>query len=72
MDDRIVDTGLTFKGHPVLLGPSAMNRTADALVLTHLDRFLYKRCYTLYRLVCDIHGLDTLVTGAVPRKETSD
>ena len=51
--DMTVDTGLTFKGHPVLLGPhvgrsgvgpeyNPMGKRATTLTLTLLDRFLKK------------------------------
>jgi len=39
-DFTIVDTGVRFKGHPVLLGSTKSGRKADKLVLTRLDRFL--------------------------------
>ena len=37
---NIVDTGLTFKGHPVLLGSDRFGRSADKCTLACLDRFL--------------------------------
>ncbi len=41
MNDKIVDTGVRFKGYPVLLGPRDIDhKKADELVLTQLDRFL--------------------------------
>jgi len=68
--DNITDTGLRFKGHPILLGPSPItNQTADRLTLTRLDRFLRKHFPFLlgFRQTKEI-----LVMGAVPPKEGSN
>ena len=70
VDSGIVDTGLTFKGHPVLLGPSnPLGRTADSLVLTLLDRYIFKHEPSLYEMVCENTGKSTLVDGAIPWPE---
>lgn len=62
---NIVDTGVTFKGHPILLGPRRMDdKTADKLVLTSLDRFLRKEFPYLEFTIAD--G-DTFIGGALPR-----
>ena len=42
MDENIVDTGLTFKGHPILLGSRKNGRKCDELVLMSLERFIEK------------------------------
>lgn len=67
MTDQIIDTGIRFRGHPVLFGPRAIdNKIADKLVLTQLDRFLRKTFPSLHFLVAD--G-ETYVKGALPPKE---
>ncbi len=65
--DNITDTGLKFKGHPVLLGPDPINgNAADKLTLTRLDRFLRK----YFPFLLDFGPpRKTLVTGALPPKE---
>lgn len=63
---NIVDTGVTFKGYPVLLGPRLIDdKTADKLVLTSLDRFL--RCEFPYLDNMIAYG-ETFVKGALPRE----
>ncbi len=63
---NIVDTGVTFKGYPVLLGPRLVDdRTPDKLVLTSLDRFLRKEFPYLDEMIA---GNDTFVKGALSRK----
>jgi len=70
MDDKIVDTGITFKGYPVLLGPRNIDHNkADKFVLTQLDRFLRKHFPSLYYLVANGK---TFVRGALPLKENQD
>ena len=68
---NIVDTGVTFKGHPVLLGPRIIDdKTADKLVLTQLDRFL-RREFPYLEL--EIADSETFVKGASPpREKTND
>jgi len=64
---NIVDTGVTFKGYPVLLGPRIVDdKTADKLALTLLDRFLRREFPYLDSMIA---GSDTFVKGALPRKE---
>lgn len=67
--DNIVDTGLRFRGHAVLLGPSLITgRAADKLALTRLDRFLRKH----FPFLIDFRrepSRETLVIGALPPKE---
>ena len=63
---NIVDTGVTFKGYPVLLGPRIIDdKTADKLVLTHLDRFLRREFPYLESMIADS---ETFVKGALPRE----
>ena len=65
---NIVDTGVTFKGYPVLLGPRLVDdRTAGKLVLTSLDRFLRREFPYLEFTIAD----GTFVKGAMPPKEDS-
>ena len=64
--NNITNTGLMFRGHSVLLGPSIFNRKADKLVLTNLDRYIKKHDPHLYKMITDTNGHDTLVDGAVP------
>jgi len=68
--DNITDTGLRFKGHPVLLGPSPItNQAADKLTLTRLDRFLRKH----FPFLLDFgQTKETLVIGAMPPKENEN
>ena len=65
-DSDILDTKITFKGHPVLLGPDGMNRKADKLDLTRLDRCLFQWCPELYKMTCDTQLKDTMVDDAAP------
>jgi hypothetical protein len=71
MSDDIIDTGLRFKGHPVLLGPSPITgHKANKLTLTRLDRFLRKH----FPFLIDFVGerKETLVNGAIPPKLEKD
>jgi hypothetical protein len=36
----LLDTGLTFKGHPILLGSNKFNKPANDCVLAELSKFL--------------------------------
>ena len=36
----IIDTGLRFAGHPIMLGSDRLGYPAGKLLLTELDRFL--------------------------------
>ncbi|KKN45289.1 hypothetical protein LCGC14_0684420 [marine sediment metagenome] len=64
--DNITDTGLRFKGHPVLLGPSPISGgKADKMTLTRLDRFLRKH----FPFLLDFgEQRETLVNGATSLK----
>lgn len=62
----IVNTGVCFKGYPVLLGPRNLNGyKPDKIVLTHLDRFLREHFPALDFLVPDGQPF---VDGATPPK----
>jgi hypothetical protein len=65
-----IDTGVKFRGHPVLLGPRAIDGILpDKLVLTSLDRFLRKHFPDLdYSVACG----KPIVTGALPPKPKED
>lgn len=67
--DNVTDTGLRFKGHPVLLGPSPITGSkADRMTLTRLDRLLRKH----FPFLIDFGPLkNVLVNGASPPKEDS-
>ena len=62
--DNIVDTGLRFKGYPILFGPSPITGyKVDKLTLTRLDRFLRKH----FPFLIDFgEQRETLVNGAIP------
>lgn len=65
----VVDTGLTFVGYPVLLGArndGLVPKLAECLILTRLDRYLFKFCRSMYEGMCDREGRKTIVEGAMP------
>ena len=63
---NVTDTGLKFKGYPVLLGPNPITGCkADKLTLTRLDRFLRKHFPFLINFG---EQKETLVNGAIPLK----
>jgi hypothetical protein len=62
-----VDTGLTFKGYPVLLGARKVSpQLADILILTSLDRYLFISCQSIYEGYCSLHSRKTMVEGVMP------
>lgn len=64
----VVDTGLRFKGHPILLGSDTRHRSADKCVLTHLDRFLRKNLPKQLIEMLINYSTGVLVEGAIPPK----
>jgi len=64
----VVDTGLRFKGHPILLGSDTLHRSADKCVLTQLDRFLRKNLSKQLIEMLINHSTGVLVEGAIPLK----
>lgn len=70
----VVDTGLCFKGYPVLLGArkfssDSVPQVADSRILTSLDRNLFRYCQSLYEGACDLNDRKILVEGASPWPE---
>jgi len=66
-----VDTGLVFRGHPILLGPRHIDHVmADKLVLTQLDRFIRKQFPALIAFVASDD--EAYVRGALPPKSIGD
>ena len=64
----IVDTGLRFKGHPIMFGSDRLGRPADKLLLTRLDRFL--KCNlpdNIVEIITD-HSTGLIIEGAVEEK----
>ncbi len=61
----IVDTGLRFAGHSIMLGSDRLGRPASKLLLTKLDRFL--KCNLPDNIVEIItnHSTGLIVEGAV-------
>lgn len=64
----VVDTGLRFRGHPILLGSDTLHRSADKCVLTQLDRFLRKNLSKQLIETLVNHSTGILVKGAIPPK----
>lgn len=63
-----VDTGLTFRGYPIWLGPRDIDqKLPDKLVLTQLDRFVREHFPALAKLIVSDDG--TIVRGAIPLKK---
>lgn len=60
---KFVNTGLTFKGHPVFLGPTFGGRKADTVDLTLLDKFIKRHMPSVYELL-SVDGLP-IVEGAL-------
>ena len=64
-DYSLIDTGLRFKGHPVLLGSTEYGRRADKHTLTCLDKFLKRHLSeNIVELMID-HSTGTIVKGAI-------
>ena len=60
----VVNTGVVFRGHPVLLGPRNLDgHRPDQLTLTRLDRFLRKHFPGFAGAIADN---ETLVDAATP------
>ncbi|KKN68788.1 hypothetical protein LCGC14_0448080 [marine sediment metagenome] len=64
----VIDTGLRFRGHPILLGSDTLHRSADKCVLTHLDRFLRKNLSKQLIEMLINYSTGVLVEGAIPPK----
>jgi hypothetical protein len=67
---NIIDTGVTFKGYPVLLGPRLVDDKApDKLVLTSLDRFLRREFPYLEFIIA---GGETLLVELYHQREVGN
>ena len=64
----VVDTGLRFRGHSILLGSDTLHRSADKCVLTQLDRFLRKNLPKQLIETLTNYSTGVLVKGAIPLK----
>lgn len=57
MDNKIIDTGLMFNGHPILFGPRKIDgRVADKYTLVRLDGFLKKHLPNWYEITRKPYG----------------
>lgn len=64
-DYSIIDTGMRFKGHPILLGSTKLGHKADKLALTQLDKFLKQHLSEdIVRLIIN-HSTGLIVNGAI-------
>ncbi|MCK4822845.1 hypothetical protein KA005_44190 [bacterium] len=64
-----IDTGLRFKGHPVLLGSNFRGHSPNVNTVTKLDRFVKKifKDSSYFDLLLN-HSGGTFIIGAEPEK----